>query len=55
MSRQTVQAIFSEFDIHEAFLFDLLGRPNYWSAVSAFKDEGEQRGSAYGMVANSHR
>ncbi|OIW29321.1 hypothetical protein CONLIGDRAFT_680170 [Coniochaeta ligniaria NRRL 30616] len=38
ISSDVVKSIFDKFSIHEGFLMDLLGRPNYWSAVSRIRD-----------------
>ncbi|KAK5997632.1 hypothetical protein PT974_02996 [Cladobotryum mycophilum] len=40
ISVELIKSIFDRFDIHEGFLPDLLGRPNYWAAVSRLGDNG---------------
>ncbi|KAF4995291.1 hypothetical protein FGRMN_5256 [Fusarium graminum] len=37
ISKTLVASLFHHYDIHSGFLLDLIGRPNYWSAVSQVK------------------
>ncbi|KAJ4245253.1 hypothetical protein NW762_014123 [Fusarium torreyae] len=39
ISRSLAESLFSHYDIHSGFLLDLVGRPNYWSAVSQIKSD----------------
>ncbi|KAL6412650.1 hypothetical protein AUP68_03855 [Ilyonectria robusta] len=39
MSKSLAKKLFSYYDIHAGFLLDLVGRPNYWSALSQVKTD----------------
>ncbi|RBR05719.1 uncharacterized protein FIESC28_11308 [Fusarium coffeatum] len=39
ISKSLVERLFKSYDIHSGFLLDLIGRPNYWSAVSQVKSD----------------
>ncbi|KAH7151648.1 hypothetical protein DER46DRAFT_614981 [Fusarium sp. MPI-SDFR-AT-0072] len=39
ISKPLLQSLFTDYDIHSSFLLDLVGRPNYWSAVSQVKSD----------------
>lgn len=43
MSKQLALKIFDRFGIHGGFLLDLVGRPNYWSAVSQIKSDPDKK------------
>ncbi|KAM7216725.1 hypothetical protein V8F06_007835, partial [Rhypophila decipiens] len=47
MSRPLVDSLFQKFDIHNSFLGDLIGRPNYWSAIGRSKDENGTPDAAF--------
>ncbi|VUC27343.1 unnamed protein product [Clonostachys rosea] len=47
MSRSLAMKIFQRFDINAAFLLDLVGRPNYWSAFSQVKSDREEKKDVY--------
>lgn len=48
LSRSLIKTLFNTFDIHNGFLGDLLGRPDYWSAVGRFKEKGGKPDAAFG-------
>uniref|UniRef100_A0A0B7K255 Uncharacterized protein n=2 Tax=Bionectria ochroleuca TaxID=29856 RepID=A0A0B7K255_BIOOC len=47
MSRSLAMKIFERFDINAAFVLDLVGRPNYWSAFSQVKSDREEKKDVY--------
>ena len=49
ISRELFESVFKQFDIHSGFLLDLVGRPNYWSAVSRLKDVAGEAEGAFGL------
>jgi hypothetical protein len=40
ITRKLAETIFAQFDIHNGFLGDLVGRPDYWSAIGRCKGKG---------------
>lgn len=46
--------IFERFDINAAFVLDLVGRPNYWSAFSQVKSDREEKKDVYGEPFSHH-
>ncbi|KAK0728880.1 hypothetical protein B0T26DRAFT_186900 [Lasiosphaeria miniovina] len=42
ISLEQAETIFSQFDIHGGFMGDLIGRPDYWSAINRCKSEGDK-------------
>lgn len=46
--------IFDRFDINAAFVLDLVGRPNYWSAFSQVKADREEKKDVYGATFYPH-
>jgi hypothetical protein len=54
MSRSLAMKIFERFDINAAFVLDLVGRPNYWSAFSQVKSDREEKKDVYGEPFSHH-
>jgi hypothetical protein len=48
ISAPVLEMLVSRFNVHSAFLFDLLGRPDYWSAVTRTKEEDASVQMGYG-------
>ncbi|KPM39332.1 hypothetical protein AK830_g7256 [Neonectria ditissima] len=47
VSRSLTKELFARFNIHSGFMLDLLGRPNYWSSVSQWKEDGSEEKAAF--------
>jgi hypothetical protein len=47
-SPHLVELALKEYHIHEAFVHDLLGRPDYWSSISHKVKESSSLGDDYG-------
>jgi hypothetical protein len=47
-SRYLVERFLQEYKVHDAFVHDLLGRPDYWSSVTHRIKEGYSQDEDYG-------
>lgn len=55
MSKSLAKKLFSYYDIHAGFLLDLVGRPNYWSALSQVKTDPRHHQDVFGESGHATR
>lgn len=48
ISQSMAAKLFDRFDVHSGFVLDLVGRPNYWAAVSQVKVDPVKRQEVFG-------
>lgn len=55
MSKSLAKNLLSYYDIHAGFLLDLVGRPNYWSALSQVKSDPRHHKDVFGELGHTSR